>query len=66
MNFSRLTRPVTITDSFIVHQLALFNDKSNRLVFIVLLMAIMSIGMVWLINVLGDFYCLFVCCYYRC
>ncbi len=41
---------MTITDSFIGHQLGLFNDKYNRLVFIVLLMAIISIGMVWLIH----------------
>ena len=43
-----------ITDSFIVHQIALFmpkfRSKSNRLIFTLLLMAIISIGMVWLIH----------------
>ncbi|MCJ8296132.1 MAG: LytTR family transcriptional regulator DNA-binding domain-containing protein [Colwellia sp.] len=46
--------PKKITDSFVVHQLALFmakfSFKSNGRIFIVLLMAIISIGIVWLID----------------
>ncbi|NQZ27651.1 MAG: LytTR family transcriptional regulator DNA-binding domain-containing protein [Colwellia sp.] len=46
--------PKKITDSFIVQQLALFTARfsfnSNHRIFIVLLMAIISIGIVWLIH----------------
>ncbi|MCJ8318818.1 MAG: LytTR family transcriptional regulator DNA-binding domain-containing protein [Colwellia sp.] len=50
MNFSPVKHPEKVGDGFIYHLLRLVSSKSNRLVFIALLVCIISIGTYWLMS----------------